>query len=129
MRTIAIVYYGRHEPSRRHAQRLADALQGAGHLPEQIQVRDAAANDLVFYDGLILVGPPLFGRLHGIALARALAPERQSAVVVLGGRRPAEGYLRLFTAQELPSITVLVQHDDTPEPDTVPRLLDWVTDL
>ncbi len=132
MRTVAIVYYGRHGPTRAYAQALEDALRGAGNLAEQIQVRDAAANDVVFYDGLVLVGPPRFGRLHGLALARALAPERNSAVVVIGGNRPAESYQRLFRPSELPSIFFFQErsHEDTSVIfSTVAGVLDWAQKL
>ncbi|MDN5813129.1 MAG: flavodoxin domain-containing protein [Micrococcaceae bacterium] len=132
MRTVAIVYYGRHGPSRAYAQALENALRGAGNLAEQIQVRDAAANDVVFYDGLVLVGPPLFGRLHGLALARALAPERHSAVVVLGGNRPAEHYRKLFRPAERPSISFFQEqsHQDTSVVfSTVAPVLDWARTL
>lgn len=132
MRTVAIVYYGRHGPSRAYAQALEDALRGAGNLAEQIQVRDAAAHDVVFYDGLVLVGPPLFGRLHGLALARALAPERHSAVVVIGGNRLAEDYQRLFRPAELPSISFFGEsaHENTSVVfSTLAPVMDWVRKL
>ncbi|MGO2002981.1 hypothetical protein ACTXOR_14205 [Arthrobacter rhombi] len=132
MRTVAIVYYGRHGPSRAYAQALEDSLRGAGNLAEQIQVRDAAANDVVFYDGLVLVGPPRFGRLHGLALARALAPERQSAVVIIGGNRPADHYRRLFRPAELPSISFFQEgaHQDTSVVfSTLAPVVDWTKRL
>lgn len=132
MRTVAVVYYGRHGPTRAYAEALENALRGAGNLAEQIQVRDAAANDLIFYDGLVLAGPPLFGRLHGLALARALAPERRSAVVVIGGSRPAQTYSRLFRPSELPSISFFHEtaHQDTSVVfSTLPEVLEWTVQL
>lgn len=129
MRTIAIVHYDRNERTRAYAQALEGALQGAGHLAEQIPVRNAAANDIVFYDGLVLVSPPLFGRLHGIALARSIAPERNSAVVVIGGSRPAEAYTRLFKRGELPSITLFHEDDAGASFATLDPVVDWVEGL
>lgn len=134
MRTIAVVYYARHEATRVYARALEDALGDAGHLAERIQVRDAAANDIVFYDGLVLVGPPHFGRLHGVVLARAIAPERSSAVVVIGGARAAGSYLRLFKPAERPFITLLHEprnpEDDGEAPfTTVAQVVDWVGTL
>lgn len=126
MRTLAIVYYARHAPTRAYAQALEDALRAAGHLAEQIQVRDAAANDIIFYDALILVGPPRFGRLHGIVLARAIAPERNSAVVVIGGTRGTEAYLRLFKPAERPYITLFHEDDDVTSFATTAPVVDWV---
>lgn len=129
MRTVAIVYYARHAPTRAHAQAVEDALRAAGHLAELIQVRDAAANDIIFYDALILVGPPRFGRLHGIALARAIAPERHSAVVVIGGSRDAASYQRLFTPAERPYITLFHEGDGATPATTIAPLVDWVAGL
>lgn len=126
MRTIAIVYYARHAVSRAYAQALEDALRGAGHLAEQIQVRNAAANDIVFYDALVLVGPPRFGRLHGVALARSIAPERTSAVVVIGGTRDAGSYRRLFKPAERPYITLFHEDDGDARFATTPQVVDWV---
>lgn len=134
MRTIAIVYYARHAPTRAYARSLEDALGDAGHLAERIQVRDAAANDIVFYDGLVLVGPPTFGRLHGVVLARAIAPERSSAVVIIGGERDADSYLRLFKPAER-AFTTLFHEPRNPADDggadfaTVARVVDWVGTL
>lgn len=126
MRTVAIVYYARHAPTRAYAQALEDALRAAGHLAEQIQVRDAAANDIVFYDALVLAGPPRFGRLHGVALARAIAPERNSAVVVIGGTRGAGSYQRLFKPAERPYITVHHEDDGAAAFATISPVVDWV---
>ncbi|GAA1360322.1 hypothetical protein GCM10009596_16960 [Arthrobacter rhombi] len=126
MRTIAIVYYARHAPTSAYAQALEDALRAAGHLAERIQVRDAAANDIIFYDALVLVGPPRFGRLHGIVLARAIAPERNSAVVVVGGGRGAGSYERLFKPAERPYITLFHEDDGGAVFATIPPVVDWV---
>jgi len=126
MRTIAIVYYARHAPTCAYAQALEDALRAAGHLAEQIQVRDAAANDIIFYDALVLVGPPRFGRLHGIVLARAIAPERNSAVVVIGGSGDADSYAHLFKPAERRYITVFTEDDDAATFATTTPVVDWV---
>lgn len=126
MRTVAIVYYARHAPTSAYAQALEDALRAAGHLAEQIHVRNAAANDIVFYDALVLVGPPRFGRLHGVSLARAIAPERSSAVVVIGGTRRAASYQHLFKPGERPYITLFHEDGGAVASATIAQVVDWV---
>ncbi|WP_417218323.1 hypothetical protein [Arthrobacter sp.] len=126
MLTVAIVHYARHAPTRDYAQALENELRGTGHLAEQIRVSEAAANDIVFYDALVLVGPPRFGRLHGIALARAIAPERSSAVVIMGGTRPAESYHRLFKSAERPYISLFHENDGGAGFATLSPVMDWL---
>lgn len=125
MSTIAIVYYRRHPPTRRYAELLGSLLQDAGHLAELISVKDASAHEIVFFDGVILMSPPRFGRLHGIALARAISPARSTAVVAIGGRHRAGHYRRLFKKAELPSITVMVQPLEDRGFSTAAALLEW----
>jgi hypothetical protein len=132
MTRTAIVYHEHHGPTREYARLLADLLYAKGHTPELFPVKEASAHEVVYCEALILLSPATFGRLHGTALARAIAGVRPVAVAVVGDEHDAERVRGLFTAEEgeeRPHVTFFAMPDAATDRSSVASVGAWVSAL
>lgn len=124
MSRTAIVYYGRHEPSVKYAGWLSDRLAALGRRAQLTPVTAASAHEVVFFDVVVLIGPMRWGRMHGIALARAVAELRPTAVLVTG-TVPDQRVLRLFREHERENVKVFCLPSEAEDPTTVNPAAEW----
>ncbi len=86
MDRVAIVYYQRDALAKLRAAELAEQLQARGLRSEILEVTSSSAHELITFDGVVLVGPLHFSRMHGLALAKAVFGFRPVALLLTGTR-------------------------------------------
>lgn len=124
MARTAIVYPEHHEASVQYAHWLSDRLATLGRRAQLTTVSTASAHEVVFFDVVVLIGPMRWGRMHGVALARAVSELRPTAVLVTGAV-PEARVLRLFREHERANVTVFGLPAEAADPASVNPVAEW----
>lgn len=108
MDRVAIVYYQRDALAKRRSTELAEQLHAHELRSQILEVASASAHELIYFDGVVLVGPLRFSRMHGLALVKAVFGFRPVALL-LTGSDDSDRILRLLPKHmrgEVPVFTV-----------------------
>ncbi|GAA3325067.1 hypothetical protein [Paeniglutamicibacter sulfureus] len=125
MDRVAIVYYQRDALAKLRAAELAEKLHSREIRSEILKVASSSAHELIYFDGVVLVGPLHFSRMHGLALVNAVFGFRPVALL-LTGMGDTDRILRLLPRNmrgEVPVFTV--GDDDNPHTGLEP-LVTWL---
>ncbi|MGB9034453.1 hypothetical protein BLJ79_06840 [Arthrobacter sp. UCD-GKA] len=84
MDRVAIVYYQRDALAKLRSTELAEQLHAHELRSEILEVTSSSAHELIYFDGVVLVGPLRFSRMHGLALVKAVFGFRPVALLLTG---------------------------------------------
>ncbi|GAA4364348.1 hypothetical protein [Paeniglutamicibacter cryotolerans] len=125
MTQTAIVYFARRAASVQYARWLSDRLAFLSRRAQLLTVANASAHEVVFFDVVVLIGPMRWGRMHGMAVAKAVAPMRPTAILVTGPA-PAHRVLRLLPAAVRDEVAVFNLPAKAEEAASVNAAAEWV---
>lgn len=125
MDRVAIVYYQRDALAKLRATELAEKLRSYELRSEILEVTSSSAHELIYFDGMVLVGPLRFSRMHGLALVNAVFGFLPVALL-LTGTGDTDRVLRLLPRHMRGEVPVFTVGDDgRPHTGTDP-LVTWL---
>ncbi|MFI8412853.1 hypothetical protein ACIGB6_10290 [Paeniglutamicibacter gangotriensis] len=125
MDRVAIVYYQRDARAKLLAAELAAQLKVHALRSELLAVTNSSAHELIYFDGMVLIGPVRFSRMHGLALVTAVFGFRPVALLISGGT-DGKRILRRLPKHMRGEVPVFMAGDDDPQPNGVSHLVTWL---
>lgn len=125
MDRIAIVYYQRDARAKLRATELARKLHYYELRSELLEVTSSSAHELIYFDGMVLVGPLHFSRMHGLALVNAVFGFRPVALL-LTGSGDTDRILRQLPRHMRGEVPVFTVGDDGRPHTGIDPLVTWL---
>jgi hypothetical protein len=125
MDRVAIVYYQRDALAKSRATELAERLQLCELRSDILEVTSSSAHELIYFDGMVLVGPLRFSRMHGLALVNAVFGFLPVALL-LTGTGDTDRILRLLPRRMRGEVPVFTVGDDGHAYTGIDPLIAWL---